>query len=261
MPELTISIGGRDFQVACKEGEEHYLTSAAAMLDAEAQALKEALGRLPETRMLLMAGLMLADKTASLEDELRKRPLDPNAEAKRQLARAQEVLQGALDELARSKNEQAQMATQLSSINAALRDEQARHEGLRERAEAADSEAKAAQDDLVALRVALKEAESLLQSERSTPRIAPEAHQAVQDELSAAKDAHDTLAAEHAALEEAHKTAQAEHAAAAEALDTALKSAQKELKATQGAQSAAQKELEALEASYRAVVERMVAFE
>ena len=29
------------------------------------------IGRLPEARMLLMAGLMLADKTAGLEDQLR----------------------------------------------------------------------------------------------------------------------------------------------------------------------------------------------
>ena len=29
------------------------------------------LGRLPETKLLLMAGLMLADKTAAVEDEIR----------------------------------------------------------------------------------------------------------------------------------------------------------------------------------------------
>ncbi len=71
MAEVKISIGGREFEVACREGEEHFLHSAAGMLDAEAGALNEALGRMPETRMLLMAGLMLADKTASLEDQLK----------------------------------------------------------------------------------------------------------------------------------------------------------------------------------------------
>jgi cell division protein ZapA len=71
MPEIDIHIGGRVFQVACQEGEEHFLQSAAALLDNEAQALAEALGRVPEARMLLMAGLMLADKTAGLEEELR----------------------------------------------------------------------------------------------------------------------------------------------------------------------------------------------
>lgn len=72
MPELDITIGGRTFQVACQVGEEHFLRAAAAMLDSEAQPLIAALGRLPETRLLLMAGLMLADKAASIEDENRK---------------------------------------------------------------------------------------------------------------------------------------------------------------------------------------------
>jgi len=71
MPDLSITIGGRDFSVACQPGEDHFLRAAAAMLNAEATPLVAQLGRLPEARMLLMAGLMLADKTAALEDELR----------------------------------------------------------------------------------------------------------------------------------------------------------------------------------------------
>lgn len=71
MPEVRITIGGRDFDVACQEGEEHYLRAAAQMLDTEATALMGQIGRVPEARMLLMAGLMLADKTAGLEDQLR----------------------------------------------------------------------------------------------------------------------------------------------------------------------------------------------
>jgi len=72
MPEVTISIGGRDFEVACQAGEESYLQSAAKMLDVEAQTLASQIGRIPETRMLLMAGLMLADKTAAMEDKVRE---------------------------------------------------------------------------------------------------------------------------------------------------------------------------------------------
>lgn len=71
MPDVTISIGGRDFEVACQDGEEHFLRAAAKMLDNEATALVGQIGRMPEARMLLMAGLMLADKAAGLEDQLR----------------------------------------------------------------------------------------------------------------------------------------------------------------------------------------------
>jgi cell division protein ZapA len=72
MPDLEIKIGGRSFTVSCQEGEEHFLNGAAAMLDVEAQPLVAQMGRLPEARMLLMAGLMLADKTAAVEDENRQ---------------------------------------------------------------------------------------------------------------------------------------------------------------------------------------------
>ena len=72
MPQVEIRIGGRSFDVACQEGEEHYLQTAAQMLDIEASHLASQIGRMPESRMLLMAGLMLADKTAGLEDKVRE---------------------------------------------------------------------------------------------------------------------------------------------------------------------------------------------
>ncbi len=71
MPEVIINIGGRDFEVACQIGEEHYLKSAATFLDAEAALLNDQIGRMPESRMLLMSGLMLADKTAGLDDQVK----------------------------------------------------------------------------------------------------------------------------------------------------------------------------------------------
>ena len=72
MPHVEITIGGRNFEVACQEGEEHFLHSAAAMLDVEAAHLASQGGRITEARMLLMAGLMLADKTAGLEDQVKE---------------------------------------------------------------------------------------------------------------------------------------------------------------------------------------------
>ena len=70
MPEVTIEIGGRQFEVACQDGEEHYLRSAEKLLDAEASVLQKQIGRMPEPRMLLMSALMLADKTAALQEKL-----------------------------------------------------------------------------------------------------------------------------------------------------------------------------------------------
>jgi cell division protein ZapA len=71
MPDVDINIGGRTFQVACQPGEDHFLRAAARLLDNEAQPLVSQMGRLPESRMLLMSALMLADRMAAMEDELR----------------------------------------------------------------------------------------------------------------------------------------------------------------------------------------------
>ncbi|PVA11810.1 cell division protein ZapA [Pelagivirga sediminicola] len=90
MPEVDIEIGGRTFQVSCQQGEEHYLHSAARMLDDEAAVLAAQIGRIPEARMLLMAGLMLADKTAGLQDKLREAE-DQMAEKDAELARLRDA--------------------------------------------------------------------------------------------------------------------------------------------------------------------------
>ncbi|GAA5079068.1 cell division protein ZapA [Maritalea mobilis] len=82
MPEVEIEIGGRTFTVACQEGEEPYLRAAAKMLDTEATVVLGQIGRMPSDRMLLMAGLMLADKTAALEDELRETQAKVGAQEK-----------------------------------------------------------------------------------------------------------------------------------------------------------------------------------
>ena len=39
MPEIKLTIGGRDFEVACQEGEENFLTDAAHLLNSESQKL------------------------------------------------------------------------------------------------------------------------------------------------------------------------------------------------------------------------------
>lgn len=72
MPEVNISIGGRVFEVACQEGEQQFLEAAAQLLDTEASVLTDQIGRMPESRMLLMSGLMLADKFVGVDEQMRK---------------------------------------------------------------------------------------------------------------------------------------------------------------------------------------------
>ena len=71
MPEVTIKIGDRPFIVACPVGEESQLEAASNKLNAEATVLLDHSGRMPESQMLLMAGLMLADRVLALEEKVK----------------------------------------------------------------------------------------------------------------------------------------------------------------------------------------------
>ncbi len=89
MPEITVEVGGRPYRVACEPGEESLLGEAARQLDTEARTLTQALGTgLPESRMLLMAGLMLADRLNGVETK--KRAADEALLAAEQRAREAE---------------------------------------------------------------------------------------------------------------------------------------------------------------------------
>jgi cell division protein ZapA len=127
MPEVTIAIGGREFEVACREGEEQYLHSAAKMLDQEAQVLNQSIGRVPETKMLLMSGLMLADRTANVEDQLQKLK-DAPAEApvdQNQVELLSAQLQTALSSLSTAEARATSAEANLSLAHAAAEDARA----------------------------------------------------------------------------------------------------------------------------------------
>lgn len=72
MPEVAINLGDKKFTVTCKPGEENALESAASLLNDEASYLVSEIGQLSEQKLLLMSGLMLADKMFSQSEKLAK---------------------------------------------------------------------------------------------------------------------------------------------------------------------------------------------
>ena len=62
MAELDLSIAGRAYRVACRDGEEDTLRKAAALVDAKSREALAGLGTLSEARQLLFASLLLADQ-------------------------------------------------------------------------------------------------------------------------------------------------------------------------------------------------------
>ena len=72
MPEVAINIGDKKFTVTCQPGEESALEAAAGLLNDEASFLISEIGQLSEQKLLLMSGLMLADKMTSQSEKLAK---------------------------------------------------------------------------------------------------------------------------------------------------------------------------------------------
>jgi cell division protein ZapA len=60
MAEVELSIGGRAYRLACRDGEEEDLRAAAGLLDSRVTALMQAHGAIAEPRLLLMASLLIS---------------------------------------------------------------------------------------------------------------------------------------------------------------------------------------------------------
>jgi len=62
MGQVVVEIGGRRYPLSCRDGDEAHLTALADSLAEKAEGLTETLGAMSESRLLLMAALMVADE-------------------------------------------------------------------------------------------------------------------------------------------------------------------------------------------------------
>lgn len=77
MAHVIVQVNGRPYTMQCPEGEEAHLRDLAELLDGEVQRVKTSVGNVGDIRMLVMAGLMVADrlseaiaKIQSLEEQV-----------------------------------------------------------------------------------------------------------------------------------------------------------------------------------------------
>lgn len=66
MAEVTLSIGGRHYNVHCGDGEETHITRLAGMIDDKTAIARKASPGLTEVRQLLFAAILLADEAYDL---------------------------------------------------------------------------------------------------------------------------------------------------------------------------------------------------
>lgn len=71
---IDLSIAGRVYPVACREGEEDSLRAAARLVDAKSREAIAGLGTLSEARQFLFASLLLADQLVEDKPEIAAAP-------------------------------------------------------------------------------------------------------------------------------------------------------------------------------------------
>ena len=98
---VDLTIAGRTYQVACREGEEENLRTAARLVDGKSREALSVLGTLSEARQFLFASLLLADQMIEKQPEAAAAvppPPDPALTARAEtLAARLESLAGALE--------------------------------------------------------------------------------------------------------------------------------------------------------------------
>ena len=92
---VDLTIAGRPYQVACREGEEENLRAAGRMVDAKSREALAGLGTLSESRQFLFAALLLADQIVDKDPD---KPAAPATDP--QLMSRAEALAGRLESLA-----------------------------------------------------------------------------------------------------------------------------------------------------------------
>ena len=78
MAQVSVTIGGRVYRMACDDGQEDHLMRLARELDQKLAQLREAFGEIGDTRLAVMAAIMVADELS--ESRRRIRALEQEVE-------------------------------------------------------------------------------------------------------------------------------------------------------------------------------------
>jgi cell division protein ZapA len=72
MSQVTVTINGRQFRMACEDGQESHLLRLAQDLDQRIEKLRGTFGEIGDTRLTVMAALTVADELADTSGRLRR---------------------------------------------------------------------------------------------------------------------------------------------------------------------------------------------
>ena len=103
MAQVAVTINGRNYRIACEDGQEEHLIKLSGYLNGKVEELVRAVGQIGDTRLLVMAGLLIADELSDANaaaDDARKAAVEAEAQLDDLPAAGPAVDPGAEDALA-----------------------------------------------------------------------------------------------------------------------------------------------------------------
>ena len=70
MSQVEITINGRQYRVACEDGQETHLTNLANYFNDKMTTLVDEVGQIGDTSLMVMAGLLIADELSDATQDL-----------------------------------------------------------------------------------------------------------------------------------------------------------------------------------------------
>jgi len=70
MAQVTVLVNGRNYTLACEDGEEEHLTALANFVDTRVAELGGSVGQVGDARLILMASLVVADELAVAHERI-----------------------------------------------------------------------------------------------------------------------------------------------------------------------------------------------
>ncbi len=67
MAQVTVTIDGKSYRMACDEGQQEHLLDLAQRFDRYVSHLKESFGEIGDHRLAVMAGIMVMDELSELQ--------------------------------------------------------------------------------------------------------------------------------------------------------------------------------------------------
>jgi cell division protein ZapA len=104
MSQVSVTINGRQFRMACEDGQEGHLMELARELDVRIEGLRAKFGEIGDNRLTVMAALTVADELGEMGKRLKR--------LEEEFAAAQEARVAAAD---RTQSAQAAVAAALTA--------------------------------------------------------------------------------------------------------------------------------------------------